>query len=121
LKGWVDVAVFLTHAQGHIQASARAVSSACAGNRTSIKESSTQKQIYKEKPMAYLLWIGVGLTLLGVAALAYCIKMVIGLRRQNLNDQDLRAGMQRAVALNMAALAVSGLGLMVVVMALVMS
>ncbi len=71
--------------------------------------------------MTFLLWFGVGLTLLGVAALVYCIKTVISLRRQNLNDNDLRAGMQRAVALNMAALAVSGLGLMVVVMALVLA
>jgi hypothetical protein len=70
--------------------------------------------------MVYLMWTGVGLTLLGILSLAYCIRMVMAFRRQNLGDQEMRAGLQRAVAYNMASLAISGLGLMLVVMGVIL-
>lgn len=65
--------------------------------------------------MQYLIWIGAGLTMLGVLGLLWCIKMAVGAKRQGLSEEAIRAVMQRVVIWNMAALAVSGLGLMMVV------
>lgn len=65
--------------------------------------------------MQILIWIGAALTILGVIGLLWCIKMAVGAKRQGLSEDDIRAVMQRVVVLNMAALAVSGLGLMLVV------
>ena len=65
--------------------------------------------------MDWLIWIGAGLTLLGVAGLVYCVVLGVRAKRANLPDDQMRATLQRAVVLNMAALAVSGLGLMCVV------
>lgn len=65
--------------------------------------------------MDWLIWIGAGLTLLGVAGLVWCIVLAMRAKRAGLPDADMRATLQRVVVLNMAALAVSGLGLMCVV------
>lgn len=66
--------------------------------------------------MQYLIWGGAALTLLGVALLFWCVLMVIRARKTATNDDDLRARMQKAVALNLGALALSVLGLMIVVL-----
>jgi hypothetical protein len=65
--------------------------------------------------MAWLIWIGAGLTLLGVAGLVYCVIIAMRAKKAQLPDQQMRAVLHRAVILNMAALAASGLGLMCVV------
>lgn len=65
--------------------------------------------------MDWIVWIGAGLTLLGVAGLVYCVILGLKAKRANLPDDQMRAILQRAVVLNMAALAVSGIGLMCVV------
>lgn len=65
--------------------------------------------------MDWMIWIGAGLTLLGVAGLVYCVILGLKAKRANLPDDQMRAILQRAVVLNMAALAVSGIGLMCVV------
>ncbi len=65
--------------------------------------------------MDWLIWIGAALTLLGVAGLVWCIVLAMRAKRAGLPDADMRATLQRVVVLNMAALAVSGLGLMCVV------
>lgn len=65
--------------------------------------------------MEALIWIGAALTLIGIATLLWCIVMVIRARRAGLDDAALKARMQRVVTVNMAALAVSGIGLMAVV------
>ena len=69
---------------------------------------------------AALVWIGAGLTLAGLAALVWCIVIVSRLRRSGLDDAAMRAGMRRAVAINMAALAASTLGLMLVIVGLML-
>ncbi|WP_296476579.1 hypothetical protein [Roseinatronobacter sp.] len=65
--------------------------------------------------MDTLIWIGAAISLAGVAGLFWCIFYVIKLRKQSLEDAELRARMQKAVIMNFAALAVSTLGLMMVV------
>lgn len=67
-----------------------------------------------------LVWAGTALTLAGLAALVWCIAMVTRLRRAGLDDVAMRAGMQRAVAINMAALAASTIGLMLVILGLML-
>lgn len=66
--------------------------------------------------MENLVWIGALISLLGVAGLVWCIIYVIRLRSAALPESEMRAKMQRAVVMNFAALAVSTMGLMVVVM-----
>ena len=54
-----------------------------------------------------MIWIGTALTLLGSGGLAWCIRLVLGIKRQALADDQARVAMQRVVAWNMGALAVS--------------
>lgn len=65
--------------------------------------------------MEWLVWIGAALTLAGVAGLVWCIVLAMRAKRAGLPDDQMRATLQRVVILNMAALAVSGIGLMCVV------
>jgi hypothetical protein len=65
--------------------------------------------------MDILIWIGAAISLAGILGLAWCILYVLKLRRQNLDDVDMRTRMQRAVLINFAALAVSTVGLMLVI------
>lgn len=62
-----------------------------------------------------LIWGGAILTLFGLAALVWCIVKVARARKAGLDDAALRIVMQRVVAVNMAALAASTIGLMLVV------
>jgi hypothetical protein len=71
--------------------------------------------------MRALIWIGAALTLVGVAALVCCILLAVKARRAASDDADLRARLQRVVALNMGALGISGLGLMCVVTGIFLS
>jgi len=65
--------------------------------------------------MDWMIWIGAALTILGVAGLVNCILLALKAKKANLPDEAMRAALQKAVILNMAALAVSGIGLMFVV------
>ncbi|GHC57706.1 hypothetical protein [Neogemmobacter tilapiae] len=66
--------------------------------------------------MQILIWGGTALTLLGVALLFFCVLQVARARRTATSDEELRLRMQKAVALNLAALGLSVLGLMIVVL-----
>ncbi|NRA99445.1 MAG: hypothetical protein HRU32_06415 [Rhodobacteraceae bacterium] len=68
--------------------------------------------------MEYLVWIGAALTLGGVAMLVVCIMMAVRARNSGLDDDALKERLQKVVVLNLGALAVSGLGLMVVIIGL---
>ncbi len=70
--------------------------------------------------MGALIWIGAWLTLAGVIGLLFCVHRVWRARRAGLDDDALRAVLQRVVALNMAALGLSVLGLACVIMGLVL-
>ena len=66
--------------------------------------------------MDSLIWIGAAISMAGVAGLGWCILHVLKLRRLALEDSEMRKRMQKAVVINFAALAVSTLGLMLVVL-----
>lgn len=68
-----------------------------------------------------LIWIGAALTLLGVGLLIWCVVTVTRARRAGLDDAALKDRMRRALAVNMAALAASTIGLMMVVVGIVLS
>ncbi|MFV2001508.1 MAG: hypothetical protein ACC619_00835 [Paracoccaceae bacterium] len=65
--------------------------------------------------MNWLIWPGAVLALAGVFGLIYCIRLAARARRENLGEDKMRARLMRLVALNMGALAVSSVGLMMVV------
>ena len=71
--------------------------------------------------MEALIWIGAGLTLVGLAGLVWCIVVVLRARKAGLSDEELKARLQSVVALNMGALAVSGIGLMCVVVGILLA
>jgi hypothetical protein len=61
--------------------------------------------------MGWLIATGAALTLAGIAGIVWCIVVVRRVRAAGLDDSALRAQLQRVVAVNMGALAVSALGL----------
>ncbi len=71
--------------------------------------------------MHMVVWSGTALTVVGILGLAWCIKIVLGIKRANLPDDEARRRMQRVVALNMGALAVSFLGLIVVLVGVILA
>ncbi|WP_193142037.1 MULTISPECIES: hypothetical protein [unclassified Meridianimarinicoccus] len=70
--------------------------------------------------MDILIWIGAGISLLGVAGLMTCIFIATKAKRAGLPDDELRARLKTVVALNMAALMVSAIGLMCVVIGIML-
>lgn len=71
--------------------------------------------------MEWLIWIGAALALAGVAGLVWCIYLAVRAKKAGLSDEAMRASLQKVVVLNMAALAVSGLGLMCVVLGVMLA
>ena len=65
--------------------------------------------------MQALIWIGSLVSLCGVAGLAYCVLRALRARQSGLDDTAMRAELQRVVVINLGALALSALGLMLVV------
>jgi hypothetical protein len=65
--------------------------------------------------MQFLVPVGTLLTVAGLIGLIACIVMVFRARRQESDDAVLKTRLQKVVVLNLAALAVSGLGLMIVI------
>ena len=66
--------------------------------------------------MEALIWIGAGLTLIGLFGLIWCIVIAMRARKEGLDDAAMKARLQKVVALNLGALAVSAIGLMTVIM-----
>ena len=62
-----------------------------------------------------MIWMGAGLSLLGLAGILWCILRVARAKRARLADEELRATIAAAMPINMAALFVSVIGLMLVV------
>ena len=71
--------------------------------------------------MEYAIWGGAVITVLGLIGLVYCIFLVMRARRAQLPDDALRAVMQKALIWNMGALALSALGLMLVVVGVILA
>jgi hypothetical protein len=71
--------------------------------------------------MGWLVWTGAAVTVAGIALLLWCILAVAGARRAGLDEAALKARLQRAVVLNLGALALSGIGLMMVVVGVILA
>jgi hypothetical protein len=71
--------------------------------------------------MEIIVWLGAALTLAGLGMLVWCIVSVAKARRAGLPDEALKARLQKIVALNLGALAVSGLGLATVIVGIVLA
>lgn len=65
--------------------------------------------------MEILVYIGTLVALLGLFGLGYCIWLVVKAKRAGLKDDEMKARLQKVVALNMAAMGLSAIGLMMVV------
>lgn len=70
--------------------------------------------------MDMLIWGGTALTMMGVLALLWCIILAMRARKSALPDDQIKAQLQRVVVLNLGALAVSALGLIVVVVGVIL-
>ena len=70
--------------------------------------------------MEILIWIGSILSILGLIGLLWCIKTVIKAKKLANSDQELRASLQKVVPLNMAALFLSAIGLMLVILGIML-
>lgn len=68
-----------------------------------------------------LIWGGALLSLLGVAGLVWCIVLAVKARKSGLPDDQIRQRLQKVVAINLAALAVSFFGLMLVMVGVILS
>lgn len=66
--------------------------------------------------MEILIWTGTLVSLLGLAGLVWCIVKVARARRAGLQDDALRDAVRSVVPINMAALFLSVIGLMMVIL-----
>ncbi len=71
--------------------------------------------------MDYVIWGGAALTLLGVFGLVWCIVLAVRARKSGLPDDQIKGQLQRVVAWNLGALALSFLGLMAVITGVILS
>jgi len=70
--------------------------------------------------MQALIWAGTALTLAGLAGLGLCVVRVARARRAGLADDAMRVVLQKTVTLNLAALGLSALGLMLVIVGIML-
>lgn len=70
--------------------------------------------------MDILIWLGAGVSLIGLLGLVWCIVTVWKARKANLSDEDLRRSIQRVMPLNTGALFLSVIGLMMVVLGIIL-
>lgn len=65
--------------------------------------------------MEALVWVGAAVSLVGLGGIVWCIVQALAARRAGLPDAALRARLQRIVTVNLAALFLSVIGLMMVI------
>lgn len=70
--------------------------------------------------MEILIWIGSILSILGLVGLFWCIKTVLKAKKNATSDEQLRDSLQKIVPLNMAALFLSAIGLMLVILGILL-
>lgn len=61
-----------------------------------------------------LVWVGTAISVAGLFGLLWCILRVVKARKQNLDDEALRAVVQSVLPFNLGALFLSVIGLMLV-------
>ena len=70
--------------------------------------------------MEILILIGSILSILGLVGLFWCIKTVLTAKKNATSDEQLRDSIQKIVPLNMAALFLSAIGLMLVILGIIL-
>jgi threonine/homoserine/homoserine lactone efflux protein len=70
--------------------------------------------------MAVMIWGGTVLTLIGVIGLIACVVIAMRAKRDGLTGPAMQARLQRVVGYNLGALAVSALGLMLVIIGIIL-
>lgn len=65
--------------------------------------------------MDSLIWIGATLSLVGLVGIVYCIVAMARAKRASLDDETLRARIQKLIPVNLGSLFLSVIGLMTVV------
>lgn len=71
--------------------------------------------------MEWAIWIGAALTIIGVLLLVYCIVAAVKAKGSGLPEAQMKERLQKVVTLNLAALALSALGLMAVIVGIVVA
>ncbi len=71
--------------------------------------------------MSAVIWGGAVMTLIGVGGLIFCVILAMRAKREGLSGPAMQARLQRVVTWNLGALAVSALGLMMVIVGIVLS
>lgn len=71
--------------------------------------------------MDMLIYFGVALTLAGVALLVYCIVQAAKAKKLGGSEDDIRARLQKVIALNLVALMISAIGLGAVTIGAILS
>ncbi len=71
--------------------------------------------------MEWLVWIGAGLSAIGLAGIIYSIFAVTRAKRAGLDDDSLRARLSKILPINIGALFLSMLGLMMVVVGVILA
>lgn len=71
--------------------------------------------------MDILIWLGAALTLAGVALLVYCIILARKAQKAGGTDEEIRARLQKVVALNLLALMMSACGLGAVTVGIILA
>lgn len=68
-----------------------------------------------------LIWVGAGVSALGLAGLIWSILRVVRARKTAPDDDALRAEIQKALPINLGALFLSVIGLMIVIVGIFLS
>lgn len=71
--------------------------------------------------MEILIWLGAAVSLAGMVGLIWCIITVWKARKVGLSDDALRQAVQKVVPVNAAALFLSVIGLMMVIIGILLS
>lgn len=71
--------------------------------------------------MEILIWIGAALSIIGLCGLIYCIVLAARARTSGASREAIQQKMQKVVALNLAALSLSGIGLGMIVVGILLS
>ena len=71
--------------------------------------------------MEYLIWIGAGISIVGLVGILLSILRVAKAKRSNLSDEELRERMSKVLPLNLGSLFMSVIGLMMVILGIALS
>ncbi len=71
--------------------------------------------------MEFLIWVGAAISLAGLAGIIWCIVAVWNAKRTHQNEDELRNNVRKLIPINAAALFLSVIGLMLVVIGVLFS